>query len=119
MDGFGDSDPEIEQAEAGDEATHCAALHEVRNVRVVEEKAVEGPDMGPRQKNENEADIKTDDDAQKEVSTAQPVGGVLRRNRSCGRAGGRRRRSGRNNVGRMRHKAARSAGTRADAPITT
>src|SRR5580692_7255112 len=102
MDGFGKSDPQIQQAEAGDQSAHGAVLGHMSNGGVVEKEAVKHPQMGPGQEEEDESEVEAHHDAQEEIGAMNPLSRRRRLsgNRTSRRGGGfrRRRRLG-NSVG--------------------
>jgi hypothetical protein len=75
MDGVDDGDPDIEQAEAGDQAARDAVQEQRREMRQDDQQAVLIPKTqpGPGQNKNDEAEVEAHNHADKEVEALQPA----------------------------------------------
>ncbi len=79
MDDFADADPDVEQAEASDQAANPALLEEIEDGGVRQHPAVLLPVAAPPGKPRQQAsDIKAEDDEDAEAGALQPDGGWVR-----------------------------------------
>ena len=62
MNGVADTDPYIKEAEAGDEAADGSVEQDCGEVRKEEHVAFVGPDVGPRERDDEHAEIDTNND---------------------------------------------------------
>jgi hypothetical protein len=75
VDCFGDANPDIEEADAGEDAADGAETEEGLELRVVENDGVVLPDtLPPGKKSDHGAEIEAEDDQDEERETLQPDG---------------------------------------------
>ena len=73
VDGIVDGDPDIEQAEAGDDAAGDSVEGERSEMRDEGKELVFVPEVQPGQDNDDESQVKTNDDANEEVEALKPA----------------------------------------------
>ncbi len=75
VDSFGDADPDVEQAEAGDDATDGAVVQEGGYSGMSEDESVAVPDARPPGEHHNEdAKVNTEEDEDEEGEALEPDG---------------------------------------------
>lgn len=79
VNGVVDADPDVEEAEAGDDAADGSVEEDHGEVREEEQVVVIGPEMGPGERDDEEAEIDADDDAHGELKELEPVSRTRRR----------------------------------------
>ena len=91
VDGFGDADPDIEEADAGDDAADGAVVEDVGEGGAGEDKGVVVPDAGPPGEDEDEdAEVDAEEDEDKEGDALEPDRGEAAEGTTAVGAGPRR-----------------------------
>src|SRR5271163_886624 len=78
MDGVVDSDPDIEQPQAGDDSTHDTVQGQRSQMRYQCQQSILIPEVHPGQYHNDEAEIEAYDDAHEEIESLQPAGRLTR-----------------------------------------